>query len=320
MRRLRLSCAALCAWLFLFYNTERLHEPINLASFVYLFAAVAGMLVILFGRIQRIPLVWLLTLPIPLVLLLKMWLGYRIGGANLPITITELGAVWITIVLARQIGRSLEEFRNALATTVVSHLNDRSRPFEDGQEELYREIRRARRYDRPLSLLAIAPCDDATSVSLDSLTKELHRDMLGPYIMARISDFLSAETRDCSIITRRNGHFLTLLPETDRQEATTLVETLERSAKEKLGLQLKIGLSTFPEEEVTFISLLESAETQMGKRGKAKSGAKSNGRPTNGRARAHNSLDQDGRKGGAEVIKIEPHRKTTEDTVGQQNI
>jgi hypothetical protein len=38
---------------------------------------------------------------------------------------------------------------------------------------------------------------------------------------------------------------------------------LQLAAKEKLGLQLKIGMSTFPDEAVTFESMLANAETAM---------------------------------------------------------
>ena len=81
--------------------------------------------------------------------------------------------------------------------------------------------------------------------------------------MARMAEVLSEEMKDCSIITRRNGHFITLLPETDRGEAHELMDTLKMAAKEKLGVDLRMGLSCFPDDEITFVHLLERAEDDM---------------------------------------------------------
>ena len=38
---------------------------------------------------------------------------------------------------------------------------------------------------------------------------------------------------------------------------------IEAVARERLGMSLKIGLSSFPDQEVTFDKLLESAEAEM---------------------------------------------------------
>ena len=82
-------------------------------------------------------------------------------------------------------------------------------------------------------------------------------------MMTRIAELLSKEMKASDIITRRNGHFVTVLPETSRQGAARLIEKLTRSARENLGLKLTVGLSVFPEEEITFVKLLERAEANM---------------------------------------------------------
>ncbi len=49
----------------------------------------------------------------------------------------------------------------------------------------------------------------------------------------------------------------------DRERLQEITRKLQQAAKDKLGLQLKIGMSTFPDEAVTFESMLENAETEM---------------------------------------------------------
>ncbi len=287
MKRIRYSCTALVVWLFVFYNIERLHEPINLASFVYVLAPMLALPLLLGTRVQKLRVAWLMLLPVPLVLAIKGRLGYPIGGASLPLTITELCAVDTTVLLAYQLALSIEEFRRTAMATMLDHFQDSPDSFGQGQQELYREIQRARLFERPAALLSIAPTEHTMHVAGDRLLRELQDSTIRQYTIARIADVLTAEAADCDIITRRDGHFVTLMPEANQETAHDAAEKLKVAAKERLGLELSIGVATFPEEEVTLVGLLDRAETNM----------KRNGQNGNGRnGNAH--LAGNGRNGG----------------------
>lgn len=263
MKKLRIWCGLFFVWLFVLYNVERLHAPINLASFVYVLAAAIAIPVILFPRLQKLPLAWLVVLVVPLVLGLKAWLGYPISGHALPITITELGATGLTVALARQMGCSLEDLRLAAISTLLTHLHDNTRPFEQGQADIYREIRRARVHSRPLALLAVSAPPRSVDICLDRLTLEMQRDCVRNYVQAKIAELLSSEMNNCEIITHHGSHFVTLVPEAGHERAAELAKRLKSLARERLGIDLSIGMSIFPEEEVTFVKLVERAEAQM---------------------------------------------------------
>lgn len=262
MKALRFWFITILGWFFLLYNAERLSEPINIASFIYILTAALAILIILFPWVQRISLAWLFVMPLPLFFTLKMWLGYPIGGKNLPITITEICALGLTIILARRIGLGLEEFREAATSAMISHLKNLAVSFEDGQGEMYREVRRARVHQRPLALLAIAATDDSIELSVDRFIEEVQRESIKKYIVARLAGFLSEEMRDYDIVAQRGDHFITLLPGVSSEDVSGVAKKLEDAAKERLGLTLKIGVSTFP-EEVTFERLVTRAEADV---------------------------------------------------------
>ena len=203
MRKLHWWLAAFCGWLFAFYNIERFHEPINLASFVYALAAATALPVMLFGRLHRTPFVGLFAAAIPLVLLLKVGFGYPLAGTHLPLTVTELVAVGITVFLARKIGRCLDEFHEAVDHATSNGLADRSLPFEHGQAEMYREIRRARRFHRPLTLLTISADEETIQMSLDQWISDMQRMTARNYGMARVAELLVSVLKDCDVITSR---------------------------------------------------------------------------------------------------------------------
>jgi hypothetical protein len=263
MKRLRNWCLVFFGWLFVFYNIERLHAPINLASFIYVLAAGVALPLIAIRWFERVRLGWLLAACLASVVGLKWLLGYHIAGTYLPLTLTELGSVACTLLLARQIGRSFEEFRLSAAECVAAGRADRSRPFATGQGELYREVRRARCYHRPLALVSLSVDPESMAASLDRFTRELENDLTAAYVRARLVELLSQEMKASDILTQRDGHFVALLPETNGKAAARMATRLAEAAQERLGLKLRIGVSLFPSEETTFVKLLETAEHRM---------------------------------------------------------
>ena len=263
MKQLRNWCAVFYVWLFVLYNIERLYKPMNLASFVYVLAAATAIPILIFPQLQRLSPVFLFGLLTPVTLGLKAWLGYGIGGIYLPITITEIGAIWVTAALAMKLGRSLEDLRAAALAALLAHLPHRTQSFEQGQAEIYREVSRARKHCRPLALMAISVAEKSIDLSLDRFTEELQQECVRNYVYARTAELLSREMKDCDFISQQDRQFVTVLPEADRAKVRELAEKLKRTAREKLGVELCVGVSLFPDEEVTFVHLLERAQSQL---------------------------------------------------------
>ncbi|MEZ4870518.1 MAG: hypothetical protein R3C14_54820 [Caldilineaceae bacterium] len=272
MSQLRYLLAAMVGWFFFLYNIERLISPINLASFVYVFAALCAVLLFLSIRLSQMPLQWLLLMVLPPFFLLKQYLGTETMGAHLPITVTELSAIALTIFLAKQTSQKLEEWHTTLSNLVIRRGKYEAQPFDTGQAEIYREVRRARKYGRPLALLAISVPDALSTASSGTLSqqlpdnrfiKEIESELVKKYILARVADLLIEALDDSAIITQRNSHFVALLPEMADAQLEQTIHELQVASQEKLGVSLKIGTSTFPEEAVTFEKMLEHAEQAM---------------------------------------------------------
>lgn len=263
MRRLRFWFVGICTWFFLFYNVERLGDPINLASFVYVYAFILAILVILTPALQRISFIWVLVGALIPYFLLKQELGYSLTGADLPIIVTEICALGITIFLAGQLGRHIEGVKEILASLTIGRLGEEAVPFSKGQERIYSEIRRARLYERPATLLAISATQQSIDLSIDSFIKEAQGEIIKQYIAARVSELLVKELNDCDIVARRNKHFIMLLPETTKESVADIIARIEEKASKELKLKLNVGWATFPDEAVTFESLLSIAEGQM---------------------------------------------------------
>lgn len=271
MRHLRYLFIAMCGWFFLFYNVERIVAPINIASFVYIFAPACAVLLLLSAQLCKLPMQWLFALVLPPYFLLKWFWGLELGGENLALIIAEISAISLTVVLARMISLQVEEWQKVVTSLTIGEFNEDLQPFDTGQAQIYREIRRARRHQRAAALLAITAVEDSgeslekrlEDTPLYRFVEEIKRETLEKYLSARLAELLVTELGDLAIVTKRNDHFVTLLPETDRASLYEIVRKLQAVTKDKLGLSLKIGMSTFPDEAVTFETMLENAETEM---------------------------------------------------------
>ncbi|MEX2137774.1 MAG: hypothetical protein WD894_00820 [Pirellulales bacterium] len=263
MIRFRLPLVTFTAWLFVLCSALQLPDSIQLAPLTSMLAAVCGLAVLLIPPLVSFQALYLLSPAAVLFLVLKYSLGYSLGGAALPVTLIEYSAIAVTILLAQWVARGFEELRTAVFCNMVGDLVNRTQVFGSGQGELYREVRRARQFERPLAFLAITAAPGAIETAKDRFTAEVMKRMLGQYAAARIADLLSRRLKDCDVIARRNGHFVAALPETDRDAAIAVSRRLRKEARQELGIELTVGFCTCPDEEATFIGLLDRAEENM---------------------------------------------------------
>jgi hypothetical protein len=263
MKRLRFLIVTIVLWLFLLYNIERLSQPINISSVAYIFITVAVAATILIPRLHRVPLWLLLIGPLPVFLVLKLWLGYPFRGAAILLTITEVSFIAVTSLLARQVNHVLGEFEQVVADITIDMIGKPTISFAAGQGEMYREVRRARTYHRPLTLIAVGIEEDTLQNTLPRMVVEAERAM-GKYLaLARLARVLDEELEDYHIIAKQNEHFVVLLPETKQEDLAALEQKLYASVAERMDVTLKIGSASLSDHIVTFERLVEEATVEM---------------------------------------------------------
>ena len=263
MRRLFTYEIGLAVWFFLLYNVERLIAPINIASFVYVFAAGLSVLILALPALNKWSSIKLFLLVLVPFFLLKWLLGYEIAGQNLAITITEMTALYITLILSRLLGQGINQIRDEISLLTIGNFRNGVNGFSDGQAEIYSEVRRARRFNRPAALLTIAPNRTSVDLAMNRFIEEARNGIARSYINARVAKMLEGQLKDSDVITKYNDYFVILLPETSLEQVPKVISRLQNSSLEKLEIPLEIGFSTFPDEAVTFSGLLEQAKTKM---------------------------------------------------------
>jgi len=253
---------ALFGWFFVFYNVERIFEQVNLASFVYLLSPLLGMLVLGIPQIRRVSVNWYIPVALVSVLILRSIFGYGPQENAVSLSVTEALATWFTMVMSYQLGRAIDEYQSAAATAMVSHVADRTLPFEEAQSAVINEVRRARLFRRPIAVLALNPQAVDEAEALDRFTKEFGASLMQQYASVRAAECLSEHLRSCDILTQSKEQFFVLLPELTRDEALAIAADMQIDLNRELGMDLKVGISMFPEDEVTAVGLLARAEAE----------------------------------------------------------
>jgi len=253
----------LVIWLFLFYNIERLSKPVDITGVAYTFVPIVAALTVAIPRLRQAPLWVLLGVPVPIFLALKAWTGSRVWGLAMPLTVTEICVIAITIILARWVSNGVGEFESAIAHITIGPVDTLVEPFSTGQAEMYREVRRARHHQRPLGLLAVGVEEKSIRVALDRMVQEVQQAMMKRYVLSDVARTLCHTLEDYNVIAQTNDHFLILLPEVTSEQLGDLVGQLRQATSERVGVTLQIGTASFPRDAVTFESLVEKATGEM---------------------------------------------------------
>lgn len=260
MAKLRFWVSAALLWLAFLLNIERLYEPINIASFVYVMAALMVVITSVLPLRQRWQAGVLMAVALGLYVALKIVLRYPLLGSALPLSVTEVVALLFSSWLGHRITLSLTEYERSVVDLAALHWVTKPMSFLEMQDRFYREVRRARLHDRPLSLLAVRPETRLSPTQIDALIAETQLRLARHYQDVRVAELLSTELTDCDLVAKCDDHFVLMLAETDSRRARDVARRLEDRAQKSLGIGLQAGIATFPDEEVTLAGLIKRAE------------------------------------------------------------
>lgn len=119
------------------------------------------------------------------------------------------------------------------------------------------EVERARRYGRPFTLLMLAPDDWPDYVQRVGVQQaERMVAELAQHYLARL------RTVD-TLIQVRTATFAVLLPETGVEGAQVAAEKLCGAGDDLLGAEVRAGIASFPDDEVTAAGLMREAEEAL---------------------------------------------------------
>jgi hypothetical protein len=255
-------CAATICWVVFLTEADRRLAAFEVGPGGYALALAAAALLVV-PALRRVSATWLIAVAFPLFCAIELATHGRIDSRDALSSLLEFGGGAVTIFLASRLGRRLALAEDVLSELAVGPLREAAEPFSRTQGEMFREVRRARRYERPLSLIAVSGSGAQPASALAGLIEQARRESLGRYLAARIGTLIEEETAGSTIVAERGDHFLLMLPEAGPNDAEQVAKRLERAAAERFGVSLRCAIASFPHQEITFDKLLETAESEL---------------------------------------------------------
>ena len=263
MKQLRIRAILLTSWLIIFYVIAHFWESFNPSPITYLFVLALVIFVLTTPHLTKIHLLWLLTLPSIVFFIIKFLMELPLEVRALPVTVIETSAILITTLLLLWVRDAIFDFENAVADITISHREKVIETTTEGQGILYREVRRARNHQRPLAMLAISIDENSFKGAVDKIVKEAQESIIRQFALANVSKTLCEKLEDCDIVVQTNNNFLVVLPETKPDDLPGLIDRLRKQVADQVGVELKIGTASLPQDGFTFEGLLDKASLEM---------------------------------------------------------
>jgi len=260
MLRLRLTVALMLVWFVAIYNIERLHEPINIASFVYPFIGLVAAAVVMTRKLHHTGLLTVLCLSLVVYGVLKWALNCSFWGAFLPLAVMEMIIICITSSMAWELGRQIDDFMSAAGDLTAIRGCDRMLSLEVGEKQMYLEVQRARQYQRPLALATLAFSGEMGHEQIEKLTHKVRLEVTKRFLQSKVAERLLDTSGPGDLVVLRNGEFVLLCPETTDASMQGRLEEISQQLSEELGLHLRFGVAGFPDDECTLTGLIDRAE------------------------------------------------------------
>lgn len=270
MDRLRLWITALVIWLTFLFNIENVlalllpptmsGESINiLYSYTYVFIITTTAFVLLLPNLRDLALAGLLTIFIILYLLLTLYWHREGVLTRIPFTITQVCALIVTVLLARQVNFIIKEFELAVMGLTLNQMGQLPLAFDHSQGAMYNEVKRARRYQRPISVIAFKFKDNDLKMGLPKMMEQVNRAGMRQYTITHIAHALESNTQDFETVALWDNHFLIILPEKDKDQLPNISNNLLKIVEEKTDVRLRSGYASYPEDAITFEGLIALA-------------------------------------------------------------
>jgi hypothetical protein len=240
---------------------DRADRPIiNFAAYFYLIAIFIVPVMVFVPSLHKISVV------LPMVFWGAVYFGLtrfidraNTGSMNVEVIAIELVLLEIGVWFSYQLAVAIEGSESLMDILAEGTFPHRAVELEAASEQIKTEFSRSRRYHRPLSLLVIHAFPKDEEVVREML-KSLQRDVLTRLSNARIGQAVGETIRQTDLLLRDHvGRFIVLCPETNLESAAFLAERVCSIVEERTGLHANYGVSSFPDEALTFEDLLHTA-------------------------------------------------------------
>jgi hypothetical protein len=275
MKQVYWSLVKLLLSLTIFFNIERFDfsdnpviNTIDLHTFVYGVAVIAILSILMLPALSRS------SFPVLAALWFVVFLGFKLlllsqrplwGGVYTYLSLTELAFLILLVYQARELAGALHEVGNMAEYVALADAGIHLPQLEDAGPKIRREMTRSRYYHRALSVIVVKPDSWSLEMTVPRLMEEIQKAVAQRCVAVKLADLLGEQLRvvDTVLEDREHEAFVILCPEVDAKGTALLAEHLRQAVADQLGLLVQCSMASFPEEAITFESLVAEAYRKL---------------------------------------------------------
>lgn len=269
MKSMRWRITLTVLWLSLLFNVERFDfekgTTVNLASAFYGLAAVTTAILLLVPMKRRA--LYFVGAGIFTVYAILKFISVTpvFQSYHKYLTITEVGALLITMALTWLVNQGLQDFEASVEAISLPKGREGVLEYDQMQERIRTELGRARRHQHPMSLAAIELDPVSSEAALHQAILDAQAALVKRYVQVQFGVFLTKHTRETDAVAHQSdtGQFLLLAPETPADQTEGLLARLSHQVEEHLGLRFRYNVADFPKTALTSEELVHKATEKL---------------------------------------------------------
>ena len=264
MNGLRFWILVLLAWLIVLIAIEHPAVSIALRLNAYIFVAITVIMTLIMPKLKQPHYAFLLgglTISFVAVEVFQSREFGQVGSFYLITTYTC--AVILTGLIARRVSGRIADLEGAISQLTFNHIGEPPTSFKDAQGVMYQELQRARRFERPLSVVMLRLDRDSMQAALPRIVRDVQRSLMKEFVLAKVARSLDNNLERFNMIALRDDCFVAILPETNSGDAEKTALRLQEAVEKDLNIQLHSGTASVPGDAITFEALIEQAEQRI---------------------------------------------------------
>jgi GGDEF domain-containing protein len=275
MRSFRSATIQLLLFLAVFFvfgsfpQPENLQGNLTIQPYVFILAVLAPVLLMLFPRLLSINRTLSVLAWIILYLALKPLFSVepfaRISVVPLFFTPLELVFMVISIILTFKFIDQLHDVEDTIRTVLFMGEHEKAMYVDEAEDTINDEIYRSFRFKHPLSVVLIELSQVQLKTAVNRTLQDIQESINHYYVLARMGGVIKKLMRNTDLLfqQRSNTRMVLISPYTNLEGAKTLVQRIQEKARERFEVTVNVGISTMPEDAITFQELLRNAEAKV---------------------------------------------------------
>lgn len=267
MRNLKTTMLYLIAVLVFFYNIERVdittQDVINIQSYVYILVTLVVLATLMFpvlakyGRVKGL-IAWLTIYAIVKVWFYSSSLPF-IGTGNIYLVMIEVLFISLAWLVSLNLAETVIDIEDTYNNLFFLGDEEHIKIYQNSENLIKSEVYRSRRFNIPLSVLCLDVDKSAIAIGSNKTMEEIQQRLLKRSSIVYMANQIAQHLRksDNLLVDIKGQRLYILSPGTDSSGIKSLEEKINVVSKNDLGIQMRIGAATFPDEANTFDDLLQ---------------------------------------------------------------